>query len=240
MTIQERIDSGWIIDAYREGWREGTVDEFITDFPIFKTPFEQICCLFNGDRNSMVAILKSTKEDKKYKLILFTEKHEYFITVKNNWICGECSNRYFKPLEDWTRGRDLGDGDCTEETLNRILFRIIGCELLKYDDGSKAPGLVYETEPTNNEESSISKHKVGGTVLTLGLDLDSEHTITLQDVDDMPCVCVHKHTEEGGMHWSKMNNETLELAIPVKNIIKHCSERPYLLPEETRQYLKSN
>lgn len=144
MTIQERIDSGWIIDTYKEGWREGTVDEFITDFPIFKIPFEQICCMFNGGRNSRVAILKSTREDKRYKLILFTEKHEYFITVKNNWICGECSNRYFKPLEDWTRGKDLGDGDCTEETLNRILFRIIGCELLEYDDGSKSPGFVPE------------------------------------------------------------------------------------------------
>lgn len=152
MTIQERIDSGWIIDTYKEGWREGTVDEFINDFPIFKTPFKQICGWFDGDRNSRVAILKSTREDKRYKLILFTEKHEYYITVKNNWICCGCSNRYFEPLEDWTRGRDLGDGDCTEETLNKILFRIIGCELLKYDDDSKARGLVYETESTNNIE----------------------------------------------------------------------------------------
>ncbi len=243
MTIQERIDSGWIIDTYREGWREGTIDEFIKDFPLFKKPFEQICGMFSGDRNSRVAILKSTKEDKKYKLILFTEKHEYFITVKNNWICGECSNRYFKPLEDWTRGRDLGDGDCTKETLNKILFRIIGCELLKYNDGSEAPKKIQEVESEPivvecDEDTSSPKHNVGGTVLTLGLDLDSKHTITLQEVDNIPCVCVHRHHEDGGLHWSKMNDETFELGIPVENIIKYCSERSHMLTEETRKYLK--
>jgi hypothetical protein len=243
MTVQERIDSGWIIDAYRKGWREGTVDEFITDFPIFKTPFEQICGLFNGDRNSRVAILKSTAESKWYNLILFTEKHLYHITAKNNWICGGYSNRYYEPLEDWTRGRDLGDGDCTEKTLNKILFRIIGCELLKYNDGSEAPKKIQEVESEPivvecDEDTSNHKHNVGGTVLTLGLDLDSEHTITLQEVDNIPCVCVHRHHEDGGLHWSKMNDETFELGIPVENIIKYCSERPHMLTEETRKYLK--
>ena len=243
MTTQERIDNGLISDTYKRGWREGTVDEFISDFPIFKKPFAQICCVFNGDRNSRVAILKSTAENKWYHLLMFTEKHEYFIAVKNDWICGGYSNRYYKPLEDWTRGRDLGDGKCTEETLNNILFRIIGCELKVYNDDSKPPKIIEEVsihkaEPTINEEICKPEHKLGGTVLTLGLDLDSEHTITLQEVDNVPCVCVHHHREDSGLHWSKMNAETFELGIPVENIIKYCSERPHMLTEETRQYLK--
>lgn len=244
MTIQERIDSGWIIDTYKRGWREGTIDEFINDFPVFKKAFKQICGIFSGDRNSRVAILKSTAESKWYNLILFTEKHLYHITAKNNWICGGYSNRYYEPLEDWTRRRDLGYGDCTEETLNKILFRIIGCELLKYNDGSEAPKEIkeeeagIETESVENKEPNNHTHKIGGTVLTLGLDLDSEHTITLQEVDDIPCVCIHKHHEDGGLHWSKMNAETFELGIPVENIIKYCSERQHMLTEETRKYLR--
>jgi hypothetical protein len=83
-----------------------------------------------------------------------------------------------------------------------------------------------------------TKHNIGGTILGLGLDLDSNYSITLQEVDDIPCVCVHKHNEDGGFHWSKFNNETFELAIPVERIIKYCAERPHLVPEEARQYLK--
>jgi len=244
MTIQERIESGLINDEYKSGWREGTVDEFISDFPVFKKPFEQICGIFNGDKNSRVAILKSTAKDKWYNLIMFTEKREYYITAKDNWICGGYSLRYYEPLENWTRGRDLGDGKCTEETLNKILFRIIGSELIKYNDGSEAPKEIkeevagIETEPVENKEPNNPTHKIGGTVLTLGLDLDSEHTITLQEVDDIPCVCIHKHHEDGGLHWSKMDAETFELGIPVENIIKYCSERPHMLTGETRKYLK--
>lgn len=243
MTIKERIELGLIKVEYKKGWREGTVDEFISDFPVFKKPFEQICGIFNGDKNSKVAILKSTAKDKWYNLIMFTEKREYYIVAKDNWICGGYSNRYYTPLEDWTRGRDLGDGDCTEETLNKILFRIIGCELEVYNDGSEAPEKIQEvgSEPIVvecDENTSNPKHNVGGTVLTLGLDLDSEHTITLQEVDNIPCVCVHKHHEDGGLHWSKMNADTFELGIPVENIIKYCSERPHMLTEETRKYLK--
>lgn len=145
MTLQERIDSGWIIDSYKEGWREGTVDEFINDFPIFKNYFEQICGSFNGNSSPLVAILKSTRDNKWYKLIFYTEKHEYFITVRNNWICGECSNRYYEPLENWTRGHDLGDGDCTEETLIKILYSILGHELIKYDNGKKMSNLFSES-----------------------------------------------------------------------------------------------
>lgn len=112
-----------------------------------------------------------------------------------------------------------------------------------YNDGSEAPKKIQEVESEPivaecDEDTSNPKHNVGGTVLTLGLDLDSEHTITLQDVDNIPCVCVHHHCEDGGLHWSKMNAETFELGIPVENIIKYCFERPHMLTEETRKYLK--
>lgn len=160
MTIQERINCGWISEPYKTAWREGTVDEFISDFPVFKKPFEQICCIFNGDKNSRVAILKSTAKDKWYNLLMFTEKREYYIVAIDNWISGGYSLRYYEPLEDWTRGRDLGDGECTEETLNNILFRIIGSELIKYNDGSEAPKEIIEeeagieTEPVENKAYS--------------------------------------------------------------------------------------
>ena len=244
MSIQERINLGLINDGYRKGWREGTVEEFLNDFPVFKKPFEQICGIFNGDKNSRVAILKSTAEDKWYNLIMFTEKREYYIVAKDNWICGGYSLRYYEPLEDWTRGRDLGDGECTEETLNSILLRIIGCELIKYNDDSEAPKIIeeedagVETEPVENKEPNSPTHKIGASVLTLGLDLDSEHTITLQEVDGIPCVCVHKHHEDSGLHMSKMNDETFELGMPVERIIKHCFEYQYLLTEETKKYLR--
>lgn len=144
MTIQERINCGWISESYKTAWREGSVDEFINNFPIFKNMFEQITCLSTGGKNTKIAILKSTGESKLYLLLLFTEKHEYFIAVKDKWICGAYSNRYYEPLEDWTRGRDLCDGDCTEETLNKILLRIIGTELVRYDDGSEVPKRIEE------------------------------------------------------------------------------------------------
>ena len=238
MTIQERIDLGQINSNYKKGWKEGTVDEFITDFPIFKTPFEQICGLFNGDRNSRVAILKSTKEDKHYQLILFTEKREYYITVKDKWICGGCSNRYNKPLEDWTRGRDLGDGDCTEDTLNKILFRIIGCELVIYDDDLNAASEIMKQAAKHGSETNEHKHNVGGIVLTLGLTVDQDYTVTLQDVDSVPCVCLHTHSKSDGYHWSTMDKDSLATAIPVNNIIKNCAQHPAMVTEETRQYIK--
>ena len=47
-------------------------------------------------------------------------------------------------MEDWTRGRDLPDGKCNEDTFKRILFAILACELVRYDDGSKPP--VHDSE----------------------------------------------------------------------------------------------
>ena len=53
---------------------------------------------------------------------------------------------YKNPMEDWTRGSDLPDGKCTEDTFKRILFAILACELVKYDDVSKPPVNITETE----------------------------------------------------------------------------------------------
>ena len=49
-------------------------------------------------------------------------------------------------MEDWSRGSDLPDGKCDEDTFKRILFAILACELVKYDDGSKPPVHIAETE----------------------------------------------------------------------------------------------
>lgn len=53
---------------------------------------------------------------------------------------------YKNPMEDWTRCSDLLYGKCNEETFKRILFAILACELVSYDDGSKPPVHVSETK----------------------------------------------------------------------------------------------
>lgn len=53
---------------------------------------------------------------------------------------------YQNPMEDWTRGNDLPDGKCDEHTFKRILFAILAGELVRYDDGSKHPVSIAETE----------------------------------------------------------------------------------------------
>ena len=63
------------------------------------------------------------------------------------------------------------------------------------------------------------KHDVGGLAITAGTDLDGKKSITLQMVDGERCICVHKCKIEGGLHWSKMDASTLEVAIPYEDII---------------------
>ncbi len=87
------------------------------------------------------------------------------------------------------------------------------------------------------KETVHPKHNVDGTVLTLGLDLDSKYSVTLQEVDSIPCICLHKHYYDSGQHWSEMNGKTLEAAVPVERILKYCAERPHRLTHESLQYI---
>ena len=67
---------------------------------------------------------------RKYMLLMFTEKHQFDIIITPTYMGCQMDNRYCEPFEDWTRGRDLTDGKCNEETLGRILCDIINKELV--------------------------------------------------------------------------------------------------------------
>ena len=70
----------------------------------------------------------------------------YSIVIEPNYMGASLSCLYKNPMEDWVRGRDLPDGKCNEDTFKRILFAILACELVRYDDGSKPPVHIAETE----------------------------------------------------------------------------------------------
>lgn len=151
MTITERIESGCIADRYIMGWREATVAELESDYPFLKGYVGRLN--WKGDDNSKVAILKSTTEFDTYELRLFTEKRTYYITVYPESITVGFNNRYHRPLEDWTRGGDIPDGECNEETFKSILYHILSLELIDYDDGTSKPYQAEEDDiKTNNEE----------------------------------------------------------------------------------------
>lgn len=126
MTIQERIDSGLIRSNLKIGYREGTMEELLKDFPLVSDSLKNV--KLYGHKG--IAILKDTNKERFYVLYLFTEKNYYCIHICDEHLGCEMSSRYQEPLEDWTRGRDLPDGKCDLETWNRILCAIVGTELI--------------------------------------------------------------------------------------------------------------
>ena len=145
MTIQERLDSDYkIYNRFgKDEWREGTVEELEHDYPFLKGYISNINWY---GTNTRVAILKELNADKVYHLYMFSEKHMYSIVIEPNYMGAILSCLYKNPMEDWTRGSDLPDGKCNEDTFKRILFAILACELVRYDDGSKPPVHVKETK----------------------------------------------------------------------------------------------
>lgn len=142
MTIQERIDRNLIYETYKKDWREGTVEEFEADFPQFKDYISRINW---GELNSRVAILKSLEVNKTYHLYLFSQRYIYSISVNPHYLGCILAARQQRPLEDWHRCSDLPDGDCTEDTFKSILYAILSCELVPFDDGTPAPSSVPES-----------------------------------------------------------------------------------------------
>ena len=63
------------------------------------------------------------------------------------------------------------------------------------------------------------KHEITSVTITAGTDLDGKKSILLQEVDGVKCICVHKCTIRGGLHWTKGNEDSLELAIPYESLI---------------------
>ena len=64
-----------------------------------------------------------------------------------------------------------------------------------------------------------TKHKITSVTITAGTDLDGKKCIDIQEVDGIKCICVHKCKVIDGLHYTKMNEESLELAIPYEPLI---------------------
>lgn len=136
MTVQERIDCGWVLARYKDGtWREGTVEELEADYPFMKGEISKINWY---GLNKRVAIFKK-KDEKVYHLYMYSEKYEYTVHITPTYMGGFGDCRVHEPLEDWTRGNDFPDGKCDIKTFRRILYAILSYELIPYDDGSKPP-----------------------------------------------------------------------------------------------------
>lgn len=147
MTIQQRIDSGCIMQRFRKGWREGTVDELTADYP-FMNEFVDSILPWRG-KNAKIGILKSIDTDKYYYVYLYTEKARYTIDFRPKYMGCDYTNRTIGILEDWHRGNDFPDGDSNAETFRNILYAILYNELEDIDDGSKTPhtGIQEESKP---------------------------------------------------------------------------------------------
>lgn len=136
MTVQERIDCGWVLKCYKDGtWKEGTVEELEADYPFMQGEINRINWY---GFNKRVAIFKK-KEEKEYHLRMYSEDYEYIIHITPTYMGGFADCRVHRPLEDWTRGNDFPDGKCNIETFKRILYAILSYEIIPYDDGSNPP-----------------------------------------------------------------------------------------------------
>lgn len=62
-------------------------------------------------------------------------------------------------------------------------------------------------------------------LITAGIDLGHKHSICLQKVNDIWCVCVHEHDYEDGMHYSEFSDKSLVSAIPIKRLVELCLEK---------------
>ena len=63
------------------------------------------------------------------------------------------------------------------------------------------------------------------TVITAGTDLEGKYSLSMQEVNDVWCICVHKCEIRGGFHYTSFDNNTLVCAIPIKGIVNLCMER---------------
>ena len=78
------------------------------------------------------------------------------------------------------------------------------------------------------------KHSVSEFVTTAGTDIDGRYSITIQEIDDIPCLCVHKCKIEGGLHWSMMDEKSLLIGIPIRPILDICNSTPWLYFKEEK------
>lgn len=109
-----------------DGWETSTVEVFAKEYPFL----EKYMKYLNWEGNKVSVFVEHKEGETTYMLLLYTEKREYQIIVTPTYMGCQTECRYCRPLEDWTRGRDLADGKCNEETFGRILCDIISTELV--------------------------------------------------------------------------------------------------------------
>lgn len=115
------------LTKYGKDYKEVSLNELSKDY---KFVVETINKILFGSINDKFVVLKSTRENKTYMMVAFTEKHEYTIRISPDYIGGGLNCRYEEPLEDWHRGNDLVDGKCTKETLLSVFADILYNELI--------------------------------------------------------------------------------------------------------------
>lgn len=76
------------------------------------------------------------------------------------------------------------------------------------------------------------KHNVSGVATTAGIDIDGRYSITIQEIDDIPCLCVHKCEIKGGLHGTTMNEKSFLIGIPIRPILEMCNSCPWLIKKE--------
>lgn len=69
-------------------------------------------------------------EDGRGTVIFCTGTHSYQIAFSDTYLGCVASCRTQRPGETWTRGNDLPDGGFSRETFDRIIFAIVGYELV--------------------------------------------------------------------------------------------------------------
>ena len=78
---------------------------------------------------------KLNQPDDCLKIRIFTDTNRYGISAAerddDGYLGCIASSRKPRAGEDWTRGRDLADGDLSEETWHEILGDIVSYEMVK-------------------------------------------------------------------------------------------------------------
>lgn len=122
-------------------WKKSSEEEIIKDYPILKDFFDNInrWSKYQGNRTVV-----RRYNDGTYAIKLCSEKHEYCISVHNDYIGCVYNCRYRKPLEDWHRGNDLKDGKLNTETIDGILWDILRTELIPIKEISTQAPLAEE------------------------------------------------------------------------------------------------
>ena len=64
-------------------------------------------------------------------VVFCSDAHGYHLSFAENYLGCTASCRTQRPGETWTRGSDLPDGKFNQETFDKIIFAVVGYELVE-------------------------------------------------------------------------------------------------------------